>query len=181
MKNVAVTGKVPENVNEILNAYVQNNPTFNKSSVVGIAVEKFLKPDADTGNEFVEQLKQELNEAQSFAAANEAQLLQQNELIETLQTQVQTLQTEIENHQPGVELQENQIIVTVPNTIQPFLDELVQIESRRTNRTIKPADLLLQLFWKQIKDGAGDHLPKSYSDSQIRAKLQQVLEQIKAN
>ena len=83
-----------------------------------------------------------------------------------------------ENQKPQTaNLKPGQLIVTIPPTIQPFLTEVVNRETNRTGKKVTPDQMLIELFWLQIKNGPGDHLPITFSRSEINT----ILANVKAN
>jgi len=95
---------------------------------------------------------------------------------------LQTTIREIENKpDPGTlieyrdrQLNENQLLITLSASIDYFLSVCVEKESKRTGKEISKGMLLINLFWKQIKDGPGDHLPMIWSDGEIRSILHRI-------
>ena len=94
-----------------------------------------------------------------------------NNLIKELQTEVETLKTA---RTKASKLSDNEVIVTIPPSLKPFLVELAVTETRRVGHKVTIANMLLQLMWRQIKIGSGDHLPIQYSNSQIKNILENV-------
>jgi predicted RNase H-like nuclease (RuvC/YqgF family) len=92
-------------------------------------------------------------------------------LVTELQTEVKTLKA---NPQTTAKLASNQVIVVIPPSLQPFLVELAVVETRKVGHKVTIANMLLQLMWRQIKIGSGDHLPITYSNSQIKNILETV-------
>lgn len=90
--------------------------------------------------------------------------------INTLNDRIKELEGIIDNTPPPEQppRDTNTLLIDLPPTIAPFLSLCTQEECRRMDREIKPGEILINLFWKQIKDGPGDHLPKVFSNKQIR-------------
>jgi len=123
----------------------------------------------------IEEIRQKAAKIEELEAVDNQTLATAKALINELQTEVATLK----NTPPTTaKLLDNQVIVTIPPSLKPFLDELCIIETRRVSKKITIANMLLQLMWLQIKVGAGDHLPKSYSSSQIKHVLVNVKKEL---
>lgn len=116
-----------------------------------------------------QQLKIQLQEAQAAAPPDPTQSQQYQDLL----AQNQDLQTQLDD-KPDVALKPGQVILTIPPELKPFIDHCIAKEQKRTGQQISAQKLLLNLFWQQVKEGAGDHLPKVFSNSEINRLLKKV-------
>lgn len=184
-KSIAITGKLNETYNSQLNQIIDDSPGTTKSEIISKAVVAYLDGDniSDNNKQLIDELekyKQALADAETQGQnlttktetlANEYQLE-----VDALQERVIALtheNVELKNSQTS-HLPENQVIVTIPVGLKPFMDEILIAETRRVGKKITANEMLLQLFWHQIRYGAGDHLPVSYSHSQLKTVLEQI-------
>jgi chromosome segregation ATPase len=203
---IAITGKINLDDFSQLNAFLQKNPGLSKSAVVSKAVKNFLQtggkaaqplPELQKQLEALqaenENLKSKLKSLEAEATAfqditqNQAEELEK-QLSEKFTTEIENLkntveQLQIENeklrNQPpkSAKLSENQLLLTIPPTLQPFLTEVANRETNRTGKRITPGMILLNLFWAQVSKGPGDHLPMTFSPAEIRRRLEIVKQQ----
>jgi hypothetical protein len=61
-------------------------------------------------------------------------------------------------------LKENQIIITMEPEVRYFIDDLLE-RHKAVNKPTTAAHIFRDLFWKYIKNGAGDYLIVVYGDS----------------
>lgn len=185
MKNtVSVTGKLQTEYFEKLTKFLEENPNLNKSTVIAMAVENFLNGVSTDNSEEIINLEGLLNEVKEKYEIQQKEnrrlegLIPDEDIVTGLNNEIGKLKQEnldLKNAEQTSVLAENQVIVTIPPSLKPFLDEIVILETRRVSKTVTIDQMLLQLMWHQIRYGAGDHLPRSYSNSQIK----QILEKVK--
>lgn len=192
-RSTTVTGKINFNTFQELNAYIEQHPGKSKSAIVGEAVSRFLNPGESAGDPAIlEQLANLQDENQKLKAQiqentpDTAQIDSLTAENETLRQQIEDLQNRppeikeievIKEVPTGAKLSENQIIVNIPDTLKPFLVEVSNRETNRTGKRITPEIILLELFWKQVSQGPGDHLPLTFRQSEIKNILNNVKKQ----
>ena len=198
-KSKVITGKLSTPDSEKLEQYLNEHPEANKSAIVSSLVSNFLNGSTPTpGNEAdtekirlletahtrlqskITDLQQQNADLLARPDSSELQqrVVELNQEYKTLQQQVETLQTEnekLKTHPATTgKLKENQLIIDIPPSLLPFLKELATRETNRTGKRVTIQMVLLELFWKQLKDGPGDHLSRTFSQSEIKRILKQV-------
>lgn len=123
--------------------------------------------------ELTEKVKLLENENQRLETfkLDETKVKEWEETIKTLQTENQNLKNQPKQ---TANIREDQEIITIPKTLKPFIGEIVLAETQRVGKPVAIGDMLLNLFWYQIRYGAGDHLPRSYSNSQLKKVIEQM-------
>lgn len=71
---------------------------------------------------------------------------------------------------------EQAIIVEAEPIIREFLTLMAGAASKKTGKPVTEADILKNLFWEQIVNGPGDHLPLIITRAQITAMIKKIKE-----
>ncbi|NOY50457.1 MAG: hypothetical protein GXO88_07845 [Chlorobi bacterium] len=146
-----------------------------KTKVDGLIQEnETLKAETQALNDILE--SREPGDNPSEMEALHQQIENQQTELETLKTENETLKTQPEKTR---KLTENQLLINLPPTLQPFLIEIANRETNRTGHKVTKEMVLLNLFWAQVSRGPGDHLPLTFSPSEIRKRLEIVKQQQK--
>ncbi len=198
MAGKTITVKVSEGTyTKIIEDQAYNPEKFKTlSSVLRIVYEESKQNPVETNNEELEKL-QKTNEELTLQVeeltnrepetvevpAENTELLQKLEQTrEALKLQKQ-INEQLANREPEPKeivktepknLTENQIVVDVKPSLMPILTEVAIRETNRIGHTVTKPMILINLFWKQISIGAGDHLPISYSTREVKNILNNV-------
>ncbi len=153
-----------------------NSDLINKNSVLETSNQHLATRNTElkTRNQ---ELETELQEYSTHITDNSELATRNTQLA----TENQQLKTDLEtiNQQPATttKLKENQFIIDVAPTVMPFLKEFSAMETNRLGKPISIQIILIELFWAQVKKGAGDHLPRTFSDAEIN----RIIKNVKAN
>jgi len=139
-------------------------------------VDKALKPaDSKESLTLIENLQKEILELKEQISPNTEKIAEFDEILAAKVEEIRVLTQKLSFTDDKTFVKDGQIILDISPSIEPFLRITAEKESKRTNKVITPQIILLQLFWLQIKDGPGDHIP-FWSTSEIKNVLKEVKE-----
>jgi len=139
-------------------------------------VDKALKPaDSKESLTLIENLQKEILELKEQISPNTEKIAEFDEILAAKVEEIRVLTQKLSFTDDKTFVKDGQIILDISPSIEPFLRITAEKESKRTDKVITPQIILLQLFWLQIKDGPGDHIP-FWSTSEIKNVLKEVKE-----
>ena len=139
-------------------------------------VDKALKPaDSKESLALIEKLQKEILELKEQISPNTEKIAEFDEILAAKVEEIRVLTQKLSFTDDKTFVKDGQIILDISPSIEPFLRITAEKESKRTDKVITPQIILLQLFWLQIKDGPGDHIP-FWSTSEIKNVLKEVKE-----
>ena len=139
-------------------------------------VDKALKPaDSKESLTLIKSLQKEILELKEQISPNTEKIAEFDEILAAKVEEIRVLTQKLSFTDDKTFVKDGQIILDISPSIEPFLRITAEKESKRTDKVITPQIILLQLFWLQIKDGPGDHIP-FWSTSEIKNVLKEVKE-----
>ena len=139
-------------------------------------VDKALKPaDSKESLTLIENLQKEILELKEQISPNTEKIAEFDKILAAKVEEIRVLTQKLSFTDDKTFVKDGQIILDISPSIEPFLRITAEKESKRTDKVITPQIILLQLFWLQIKDGPGDHIP-FWSTSEIKNVLKEVKE-----
>jgi hypothetical protein len=145
-------------------AEIAENKGLTMSDVIKNAVDNFLNPPKPP-------------EYSPEIMAENARLKENLRLYHDRLEEYQARNEELANAEPQtieviketpIELQKNQIIVTLNPVQLHFLEKTKQLTEKQTNKPTTYESILKGLFIAYVKDGPGDHLPINISNREFR-------------
>jgi len=139
-------------------------------------IDKALKPaNSKESLALIKNLQKEISELKEQISPQTQRIAEVDKILAEKDEEISVLTQKLSFTNDKTFVEDGQIVLDISPSIEPFLRITAEKESKRTGKAITPQMILLQLFWLQIKDGPGDHIP-FWSTSEIKNVLKEVKE-----